>query len=45
VGVRFVDLNKKLWTRDGKTALADELAVIVRDGLGLTAAAPVEATA
>jgi hypothetical protein len=45
VGVRFVDLNRKLWTREGKTALADELAVIVREGLDLAAAAPVEATA
>ena len=45
VGVRFVDLNRKLWTREGKTALADELAVIVREGLHLAAAASVEATA
>lgn len=33
VGVRFVDLNRKLWTREGKTALADELALLVREGL------------
>lgn len=45
VGVRFVDLNRKLWTREGKTALADELASIVREGLDLTAPEPVEATA
>jgi 5-methylcytosine-specific restriction endonuclease McrBC regulatory subunit McrC len=45
VGMRFVDLNRKLWTREGKTALADELAVFVREGLGLAEAAPVEATA
>lgn len=45
VGSRFVDLKRKLWTREGKTALADELAVIVRDGLDLTEAAPGEATA
>jgi 5-methylcytosine-specific restriction enzyme subunit McrC len=45
VGVRFIDLNRKLWTREGRTALADELAVIVREGLDLAAAAPVEATA
>ena len=45
VGVRFVDLNRKLWTREGKTALVDELAVVVREGLALAEAAPVEATA
>jgi 5-methylcytosine-specific restriction enzyme subunit McrC len=45
VGMRFVDLNRKLWTREGKTTLADELAAIVREGLEFTEAAPVEATA
>jgi len=45
VGVRFVDLNRKLWTREGKAALADELEAIVREGLNLTEAAPVEASA
>ena len=45
VGVRFVDLNRKLWTREGKTALADELAAIVREGLDLTPAAPAGAMA
>lgn len=45
VGVRFVDLNRKLWTREGKNALTNELAVIVREGLDLAAATPVEATA
>lgn len=45
VGVRFVDLNRKLWTREGKAALADELAAIVREGLDLAAAAPVEVMA
>lgn len=45
MGVRFVDLNRKLWTREGRTALADELAVIVGEGLDLAAEAPVEATA
>lgn len=45
VGVRFVDLNRKLWTREGKTALADELAVVIHEGLALAEAAPVEATA
>jgi 5-methylcytosine-specific restriction enzyme subunit McrC len=38
VGVRFVDLDRKLWTREGKSALADELAAIVREGLDLTPA-------
>jgi 5-methylcytosine-specific restriction enzyme subunit McrC len=45
VGVRFVDLNRKLWTREGKTALADELAVLVREGLDLAESASAEATA
>ncbi|MGE6759403.1 McrC family protein [Corallococcus interemptor] len=45
VGVRFVDLNRKLWTREGKTALANELAVIVGEGLERAEAAPEEATA
>lgn len=45
VGVRFVDLNRKLWTREGKTSLANELAVIVREGLGLTQPDTVEASA
>lgn len=45
VGVRFVDLNRDLRTREGKTALAEELAVIVREGLDLATPAPVEATA
>lgn len=35
VGVRFVDLHRNLWTREGKTALANELAAIVREGLEL----------
>ncbi len=37
VGVRFVDLNRRLWTREGKDALAKELEEIVRDGLLPTA--------
>jgi len=45
VGTRFVDLNRELWTREGKTALANELAVIVREGLGLAGPALMEATA
>lgn len=43
VGVRFVDLNRKLWTSEGKTALADELAAIVREGLDLAAATSMDA--
>jgi len=43
VGVRFVDLNRKLWTSEGKTALADELAAIVREGLDLVAATSMDA--
>jgi len=43
VGVRFVSMNRKLWTREGKTALADELMVIVREGLHLLE--PAEASA
>ena len=35
MGVRCVDMNRKLWTRDGKAALALDLAVMVREGLGL----------
>ncbi|MBL8622906.1 MAG: hypothetical protein JNK64_16435 [Myxococcales bacterium] len=42
VGVRFVNLNRRLWTHDGKTALADELAAIVREGLGLAETTPLE---
>jgi 5-methylcytosine-specific restriction enzyme subunit McrC len=45
VGVRFVDLNRKLWTREGKSALAEELTIIVREGLGLAAPDTAEATA
>ena len=45
VGVRFFDLNWKFGTREGKTALANELAVIVRAGLDLAAAVAVGATA
>ena len=45
VGVRFVDLNRKLWTREGKSALANELAIIVREGLNLTTPDAAEATA
>lgn len=45
VGVRFVDLNRKLWTREGKRALADELAVIIGEGLGLYEVATEEAAA
>ena len=46
VGVRFVDLNRKLWTREGKAALAEELTDIVREGLDFTdEAAPVEVAA
>lgn len=41
VGVRFLDLNRKLWTRDGKAALANELELIVREGLDLAASPPV----
>lgn len=46
VGMRFVNLNRKLWTREGKTALAEELARIVHEGLGfkdLTTATETEA--
>ena len=35
VGVRFVDLRLKLWTSEGRAALARELDAIVREGLGL----------
>jgi 5-methylcytosine-specific restriction enzyme subunit McrC len=35
VGVRFVDLNRKLWTREGRAALAQELGAIVGAGLSL----------
>lgn len=45
VGMRFVDLSGKLWTREGKKALADELAAIVREGLDLTEAAEMETPA
>jgi 5-methylcytosine-specific restriction enzyme subunit McrC len=45
VGVRFVDLNRKLWTREGKCALADELALLVREGLDLADASAVDASA
>lgn len=45
VGVRFVDLNRKLWTREVKSALADELASIVREGLDLAATESVGASA
>ena len=45
VGVRFVDLNRKLWTREGKTALAHELAIMVREGLDLSDTASTEASA
>jgi 5-methylcytosine-specific restriction enzyme subunit McrC len=45
VGVRFVDLNRKLWTRDGRAALATELENLVREGLSFGDAAPEEATA
>jgi 5-methylcytosine-specific restriction enzyme subunit McrC len=39
VGMRFVDMDRKLWTREGKMALADELSAIVRQGLDLAEAA------
>lgn len=45
VGVRFVDLNRKLWTREGRAALAEELAVIVDEGLAIIEALPEEAAA
>ena len=45
VGVRFVDLSGKLWTREGKTALANDLDDIVRKGLDLTKPSEVEDTA
>lgn len=45
VGIRFVDLHRKLWTREGKAALADELAAIVREGLGLEQCDVAEASA
>jgi len=45
VGVRFVDLNRRLWTREGKDALASELAIIVRQGLDLARADAMEASA
>jgi 5-methylcytosine-specific restriction enzyme subunit McrC len=41
VGVRFVDLGRRLWTRAGRSALADELAVIVREGLDVACAVPI----
>jgi 5-methylcytosine-specific restriction enzyme subunit McrC len=37
VGVRFVTLGGKLWTREGKDALAGELENLVREGLNLPA--------
>jgi len=37
VGVRFVDLNRKLWTREGKALLTQDLESIIREGLGLPA--------
>ncbi len=45
VGVRFVDVSRQLWTRDGRAALASELAVIVREGLGLPPAEALQASA
>ena len=42
---RSVDLSRKLWTHEGKTGLANELAVIVREGLDLAEPIAVEATA
>lgn len=45
IGVRFVDVSRPLWTPVGKAAFANELAVIVREGLDLAGATPVEATA
>jgi 5-methylcytosine-specific restriction enzyme subunit McrC len=45
IGVRFVDVGRPLWTPKGKADLAKELTDIIRDGLGLAAAGPVEATA
>lgn len=45
IGVRFVDVSRPLWMPKGKAELANDLAVIVREGLGLMEAAPVEATA
>ena len=45
MGVRFVNLNRKLWDGDEKKALAEELAVIICEGLDIADPAPAEATA
>ena len=45
VGVRFVDLNQRLWTREGKRVLAEGLALLIREGLDLAEADTVEASA
>lgn len=45
IGVRFVDVSRPLWTAKGKADLAKELADIIREGLNLAEAAPVEASA
>lgn len=38
VGVRFVDLRHRLWTNEGRAALARQLDALVREGFGMTAA-------
>lgn len=43
IGVRFVDVNRPLWTPGGRTELVRELASIVREGLETTESAPLEA--
>ncbi len=45
IGVRFVDVGRPLWTSKGRADLAKELTGIIREGLGLAGAEPVEATA
>jgi 5-methylcytosine-specific restriction enzyme subunit McrC len=45
VGMRFVDLNRKLWTREGKAALASELTAIVSESFGPVSVTDGEATA
>lgn len=44
IGVRFIDLNRELWTPKGKADLAKELADIIREGLDADEPAPMEAT-
>jgi hypothetical protein len=37
VGVRFVDMRRRLWTREGRAALSEELAGIVAEALDIAA--------